>query len=88
MALIHCAECGQVISDKAKACQACGAPVTITKYKLPTCPKCGSPDLVAEKTKPSTLVALATGGVNLAAHAGSKNIKHSCKTCGHTWRTN
>lgn len=30
MALIHCSECGQQISDKAKSCPKCGAPVFVS----------------------------------------------------------
>lgn len=37
MALINCKECGQTISDAAKTCPHCGAPVIKDVY----CPKCG-----------------------------------------------
>lgn len=37
MALINCKECGQKISDAAKICPHCGAPVIKDVY----CPKCG-----------------------------------------------
>ena len=38
MALINCKECGQQISDAAKTCPHCGAPVVKDVY----CPKCGT----------------------------------------------
>lgn len=38
MALINCKECGQQISDAAKICPHCGAPVVKDVY----CPKCGT----------------------------------------------
>ena len=33
MALIYCSECGQQISDKAKACPKCGAPIFVVASK-------------------------------------------------------
>lgn len=45
MALINCKECGQEISDAAKVCPHCGAPV----IKEVFCPKCGTK--VPETTK-------------------------------------
>ncbi len=38
MALINCKECGQQISDSAKVCPHCGAPVVKDVF----CPKCGT----------------------------------------------
>ena len=38
MALVTCKECGQPISDAAKACPHCGAPVIKDVY----CPNCGT----------------------------------------------
>lgn len=38
MSLINCKECGQQISDAAKTCPHCGAPVVKDVY----CPKCGT----------------------------------------------
>lgn len=53
MALINCKECGQTISDAAKTCPHCGAPVIKDVYcskcgrKVPEnimyCPDCGAP---------------------------------------------
>ena len=37
MALINCSECGNKVSDKAKACPYCGCPIE----KLMVCPECG-----------------------------------------------
>ena len=54
MALIKCTECGQDISDKAKKCPQCGAPVermvscsecgTQMRGNVKTCPNCGCPN--------------------------------------------
>lgn len=38
MSLINCTECGRQISDKAKSCPGCGAPIAITKF----CKHCGA----------------------------------------------
>lgn len=38
MALINCKECGQMVSDAAKVCPHCGAPVIRDVF----CPKCGT----------------------------------------------
>ena len=38
MALINCTECGRQISDKAKSCPGCGAPIATTKF----CKHCGA----------------------------------------------
>jgi len=35
MALIECSECGKSISDKAKACPQCGAPVSVSALEKP-----------------------------------------------------
>ena len=39
MALIHCPECGNMVSDKATTCPQCGCPIGIPL----TCPECGAP---------------------------------------------
>ena len=38
MAMIKCPECGHQVSDKAKSCPNCGAPIDTKVY----CPNCGS----------------------------------------------
>ena len=38
MSLINCTECGKQVSDKAKNCPNCGAPIATTKF----CKHCGS----------------------------------------------
>lgn len=58
MALIKCEECGHCISDKARFCPKCGAPVELKELcsecgnELPSetlfCPNCGCPTSIAE----------------------------------------
>ena len=62
--LIDCDECGNKVSDRAKACPQCGAPVTPPPKQIDceecggkvgvvakTCPQCGAP-MAGPKTTP------------------------------------
>lgn len=48
MALVHCYECGEMISDRAPTCPKCGAPQVIAKT-LVHCRECG--ELISENAK-------------------------------------
>lgn len=41
MALIKCSECGNLVSDKAKACPNCGCPIEQENESGMACPECG-----------------------------------------------
>lgn len=55
MALIHCPECGQEVSDRAAQCPRCAFPLQgvrtdgVVKIKLPTTQKLGMSPLIATK---------------------------------------
>lgn len=72
MALIHCAECGQRISDQASACPHCGHPVRSTNatadvQETKPCPKC------AERVKVEATV---------CKHCGYDFVRGSRGGCG------
>lgn len=75
MALIKCKECGKEVSDKAKSCPNCGAPIDTKVY----CPKCGSAntEVISGASK--------FGSVMLwGVFAANKVLsKYRCKNCGH-----
>lgn len=58
MALIKCRECGQMVSDKAKQCLKCGAPIEKPEYCAECggamratdamCPSCGCPKEIVQ----------------------------------------
>jgi len=75
MALIKCPECGKEVSDTAKACPNCGAPID-TSIR---CPKCGSSD-VRIISGASKAVSIALWGVFAANKVLSK---YQCNQCGH-----
>lgn len=73
MALITCSECGQQISDRAKACPHCGFDMSAPKYPdcgtyLPAgvaaCPQCGCPVEEAAPAAAPAPTAPVTGGTS------------------------
>lgn len=74
MAIIRCKECGKDVSDKAKSCPHCGAPVDTRVY----CPKCHSSS-VQVISGASKAVSIAVFGVLAANKVRST---YQCKACG------
>jgi hypothetical protein len=53
MPLIPCAECGAQISDQAKACPKCGAPVGVSPTQAASAPAVPKVDPIAQPGQPS-----------------------------------
>lgn len=75
MAMIKCSECGHDVSDKAKSCPSCGAPIDTKVY----CPNCGS-DNVELISNASKVLSVAVWGILAANKARST---YECNDCGH-----
>lgn len=74
MALIKCPECNHVVSDTAKSCPTCGAPID-TAIK---CPKCGSKN-VKVISGASKAVSVALWGIFAANKVMSHYVCNNCK---------
>ena len=75
MALIKCPECGGTVSDTAKSCPHCGAPID-TAFR---CPKCGSTS-VSKISGVSKAASFAAFGVLSAKKLTSQ---YKCNNCGN-----
>lgn len=75
MALIKCPECQHAVSDTAKSCPNCGAPIDTAVR----CPKCNSKN-VKIISGASKVASIAMWGVFAANKVRSQYV---CKNCGH-----
>lgn len=90
MALINCAECGRQISDKAKNCPGCGAPIMAKKFckhcgkpideECVVCPLCGKQVENLQNTNDNNIVinnnAVATSNANIKTPASNGKEKN------------
>lgn len=74
MAMVKCPECGGRVSDKAKACPNCGAPIDTKVY----CPKCGGSNC-SVISGASKVASIAMFGVFAANKVKST---YKCNGCG------
>ena len=74
MAIIKCPECGKEVSNKARSCPNCGAPIDKKTY----CPKCGSSD-VSLISAASKVASVAMWGIFAANKVKST---YKCNKCG------
>ena len=75
MALINCPECGREVSDVAKMCPACGAPIDTAVR----CPKCNSKN-VKIISGASKVASIAMWGVFAANKVRSRYVCNDCKS--------
>lgn len=75
MALIQCPECKNTVSDTAKACPTCGAPID-TAIK---CPKCGSKNVkvISGASKAASLALFGVFALNKVTN------HYVCNNCNH-----
>lgn len=74
MSMIKCPECGNEVSDKARACPNCGNPIDTNVY----CPRCGSSNcaVISGASKAASVFVFGALAFNKVKST------YKCKDCG------